>query len=457
MTSPRIPPGPKAGIISLGCPKNLVDTEYLMGVLRESGWGFVGDPSEADLIVVNTCAFIEEAVRESREAVAEALAWKKRRGARVIVAGCLVNRFGRRLERDYPDADLFLRPGSILLLGSWLQASRPARRLPGGTLGLIPPAGQARALTTGAYAYLKISDGCDNRCHYCLIPSIRGRHRSRPLAAVVEEARGLIAAGAREINLVAQDITRWSGGRGAAGRLPSLVRDLAALPGDFRLRLLYLHPARLSEETIELVAGGGKVLPYADLPIQHASDRVLAAMNRPYTRRVLDRAYAAVRRRAPGAALRTTVMVGYPGEGKREFSSLLDFIAGHPFENLGAFVFSPQEGTPAALLPGRIEPAEARERYDRLMSLQADIAGKLWAGRVGRMTEALLLEPSGSGKTRWTGRTAWQAPEVDGLAILSGRGFPGEWAQVVVTGHGAYDLEGRIVPRSAGRGPRKGA
>ena len=340
---------PLAGVVSLGCSKNLVDTEYLVGGLGAGGWGLVPERENADLLLVNTCAFIGPAVEESHEAIAAAVAWKaKRAGRLVVVAGCMVNRFADELATRYPAVDLLLAPKQIPRLGEWL-ALQPPRPLRLGSPGraFLPSGSLDRSLTTGPWAYLKISDGCSNCCHYCLIPSIRGPHASRTRAAVLDEARALIDAGVRELNLVGQDITRFGEGRRGGGLAP-LVRAVAALPGDFRVRLLYLHPERVDEEIIGLFAETPKLCAYLDIPIQHASGRVLERMNRRYARRDLERLFSTLRERIPGVALRTTVMVGYPGEGKREFAELLSFLRAHPFENLGAFVFSAQPGTKAA-------------------------------------------------------------------------------------------------------------
>ncbi|MHB8834153.1 MAG: MiaB/RimO family radical SAM methylthiotransferase [Candidatus Methylomirabilia bacterium] len=437
---------PLAGVVSLGCSKNLVDTEYLVGGLGAGGWGLVPEREKADLLLINTCAFIGPAIEESHEAIADAVAWKaKRAGRLVVVAGCMVNRFAGELAARYPAVDLLLAPKQIPRLGEWL-ALAPPRPVRLGSPGraFLPSGALDRSLTTGPWAYLKISDGCSNCCHYCLIPSIRGPHASRSRAAVLDEARALIDAGVREINLVGQDTTRF-GERRRGGGLAALVRAVAALPGDFRIRLLYLHPERVGEEIIGLFSETPKLCAYLDIPIQHASGRVLKGMNRRYARRDLEKLFSALRRRIPGVALRTTVMVGYPGEGKREFAELLAFLRAHPCENLGAFVFSPQPGTKAATLPGAAPAGEAEARYHAVMTLQAELASDLWSARVGRTTEALLLGPEPGRTTLWRARTPWQAPEVDGQIRVRGRGEAGSWTAVRVTGAGAYDLEGKIV------------
>jgi ribosomal protein S12 methylthiotransferase len=435
-----------AGVVSLGCSKNLVDTEYLVGGLGAGGWGVVPDPGRADLLLVNTCAFIGPAVEESREAIAQGERWKAaRRGRTLVVAGCMVSRFGGCLQDAFPGVDLFLQPRQIPRLGEWLALPRPRpRTMARGGKAFLPGGGLDRTLTTGPYAYLKISDGCSNRCHYCLIPSIRGPHRSRSAAAVLDEARALADAGVAEIDLVGQDITRFGEGRRGGG-LPGLVRAIAALPGDFRLRMLYLHPDRVDDAILGLFAAAPKLCPYLDVPIQHASRRVLAAMNRGYGPRELGRLFDGVRRRVPGVALRTTVMVGYPGEGRREFRELLAFLRSHPFENLGAFVFSPQPGTRAAALTGAAPREEAEARYHEVMSQQAGLSARLWAARVGQETEALLVSPAPGRKTVWQARTPWQAPEVDGGVVVRGAGAPGTWVRVAITGSSAYDLAGRVL------------
>ena len=437
---------PLAGVVSLGCSKNLVDTEYLVGGLGASGWGLVPERNDADLLLINTCAFIGPAVEESHEAIADAVAWKAQRAGRlVVVAGCMVNRFAEELTTRYPAVDLLLAPKQIPRLGAWLALPAPRpRRLGSPGRAFLPGRDLDRSLTTGPWSYLKISDGCSNRCHYCLIPAIRGPHASRTRAAVVEEARALVEAGVRELNLVGQDITRFGEGRRGGGLAP-LVRAIAALPGDFRIRLLYLHPERVDEEIVELVAGTPKLCAYLDVPIQHASGRVLERMNRRYGRPELEQLFSRLRERIPGVALRTTVLVGYPGEGKREFAELLAFLRAHPFENLGAFVFSPQPGTKAATMSGAAPAAEAEERYHQVMTLQAELSLDLWSARIGETTEALLLAPEPGRATIWSGRTPWQAPEVDGRIRVRGRGEVGTWVAVRVTDAGAYDLEGKIV------------
>jgi ribosomal protein S12 methylthiotransferase len=441
-----------AGVISLGCSKNLVDTEFLMGGLAGCGWAFSPESEDADLLLVNTCSFLEASVEESRDAIEEAVRWKGEREGRVaVVAGCLVSRFAGELEEIFPGVDLFLLPGQIERLPEWLALPHPRpRRFRGGGPSYLPKSGSGRVVTSPFWAYLKISDGCDNRCSYCLIPQIRGGHRSRTLRSVREEAASLIEAGAREINLIGQDITRWSGGKGVPD-LPRLVKSLAALPGDFRLRLLYLHPSRVDERLCRTMAESSKVFPYLDIPIQHASDGILKKMNRPYGRRRLEEMYVLLRRRIPGVALRTTVMVGYPGEGRREFEELLEFLRAHPFENLGSFVFSPEEGTAAASQRKKVSLEEAAERREEVMSLQQELAADLWKGRRGAVTEALILEPLEGEEKACLGRTAWQAPEVDGHVVVRGAGTPGELARVKVTGSGSYDLEGEIM--GADRGP----
>ena len=443
---------PLAGIISLGCSKNLVDTEYLMGGLARSGWGFTPTKGKADLLLVNTCSFLEASVEESQTAIEEALRWKKRRRGRiVVVAGCIVSRFGRELERAHPKVDLFLLPGQIPRLSGWLGSPPPRPRiLSGGGPSYLPRQGEERIVTSAFWSYLKVSDGCTNRCSYCLIPTIRGEHRSRSLRSLRLEARSLVAAGMREINLVGQDLTRWGEDRRGGG-LVQLVKGLASLPGDFRLRLLYLHPSRVDGEIARLLAGGEKVFPYLDMPIQHASTRVLKAMNRHYGRPGLERIHSMLRRLAPGIALRTTVMVGYPGEGRREFRELLGFLRDFPFENLGAFVFDPQEGTPASRLEKKVRPEEARDRYRAVMEQQQSLSAELWKGRRGSETEALAIYPADKAGTRWIGRTAWQAPEVDGQIVIEGTARPGSLVPVRITGSSAYDLKGVILQEKTPR------
>jgi ribosomal protein S12 methylthiotransferase len=430
-----------AGIISLGCSKNLVDTEFLMGRLADEGYGFSPLFEEADLVIVNTCGFLDASVEESRGAIEEALQWKRDRGGTVVVAGCLVNRARRELEERFPEVDLFLHPGAIDNLPSLLSGSEASGRAETEERSYLPPGDAGRVLTASGWAYLKISDGCDNRCSYCLIPGLRGGHRSRTSEEIVGEARSLIEAGVREINLVGQDLTRWRE-RGTGARLTELVREISVLPGAFRLRLLYLHPSRIDRELADTIAETAKVFPYLDLPIQHANDEVLRGMNRPYGRRALEDLYRMLRDTIPGVALRTTVMTGFPGEGEKEFAELMSFLRACPFENLGAFVFSPEKGTPAYDSGGRVDPAVAGERYEQILEQQQALSAELWKRRTGSVTEALVLE--GCGEDGCSGRTAWQAPEVDGGIVLKGDAAPGDLVLARITDSGRYDLEGLI-------------
>lgn len=434
----------RVSVVSLGCSKNRVDTEFLMGALDADGWSFGAEIGDAGLILVNTCAFLDSAVAEAEATIDEVLAARSR-GSRVVVAGCLVNRLGARIARRFPGVDLFMRPGGYAAFGRWLAGGGGGGATPCGRgHGFLPSVDSNRLVTTGPWAYLKIADGCDNRCGYCLIPRLRGGHRSRSLTAVLAEAEALAQGGVREINLVGQDITRW---RGRGGRdLAVLVERLASLPVDIRLRLLYLHPARFDDRLINVMAAEPHVWPYADLPIQHADDRVLRLMHRPYGREMLARLVDRLRLRVPGIALRTTVMVGYPGEGKDAFNRLRRFLREHPFDNLGVFAFSPQPGTPAFDLPDRVDPDTALERYHLLMGDQASRAAELWKERRGSVVEALLIEPVEGERDAWLARTCWQAPEVDGVTVLRGRGKPGSLVRARVTGSDTYDLEGVIEP-----------
>jgi ribosomal protein S12 methylthiotransferase len=427
------------GVVSLGCSKNLVDTEFMLGRLVDDGWEVTPDHHRADLLIVNTCAFVAPAVRESEETIARLLRGKARRpGTRVVVAGCLVNRSAPDLVSRFPAVDVFLPPDRIGELGLLLDGTPQGCAVAAGGRGFLPGRDARRLLTTAPWAFLKISDGCDNRCAYCLIPAIRGPHRSRGLSGILDEAAGLISSGVRELNLVGQDLTRWRSGRKV---LEDLLGALDRLPGDFRIRLLYLHPSRVTASLAAAMAEHPKVLPYLDMPIQHADDRVLEAMGRPYRGKDLRRIYRLLRETVPGIALRTTVMVGHPGEGRREFQVLGDFLEECPFENLGCFAYSPQAGTPSADREA-VSPGTAARRRRKVMLRQEEISASLWSGRVGRTVEALILSPL-RGRSLWLGRAAWQAPEVDGSCLVRGRCRPGEWSAVTVTGARTYDLEAR--------------
>ncbi|NMX22419.1 30S ribosomal protein S12 methylthiotransferase RimO [Dissulfurirhabdus thermomarina] len=436
---------PRLYVVSLGCAKNQVDTEVALGAIeREGGFDLTDRPETADLLVVNTCAFIERAVSESIEAVLET-AEMKRPGQRLVVMGCLVQRYGEALLRELPEVDAFLGtegpaglPGLVRRLAAGegpLLDLAPAGRLP-----LSAP----RFLTTPPWrAWLRVAEGCDNRCTYCLIPRIRGPLRPVPLPDLVAEARDLEERGVKELTLVAQDLTAY---RDGGSDLAALLRRLLAETGIAWIRLLYLHPNGINSNLLKIIADNPRICPYLDVPVQHASDRILARMGRRYRRRDLDALLGRIREHLPEAALRTTVMVGFPGEGEDDFEALLEFVERWRFDHLGAFAYSDEEGAPSGALGGKVARDVAARRLDRVMSLQAGIAAERNRRRVGRVEEVLVEGVSRETDLLLEGRTRYQAPDVDGVVyITAGRAEAGGLVPVKITGAHTYDLVGEIV------------
>ena len=440
------------GLITLGCAKNAVDSEYMLADLERLGFTPVEDLALAEAVVVNTCAFIGPARGESVETVLEAARLKESGRCRVLaVVGCLTQRYRERLGKLLPEVDLLVGVGTEQRsLGQRLAEAlgmEPAS-------GCLPELPARRVETAGkGWAYLKIAEGCDNRCSYCAIPLIRGTLASRPADEIVAEALYLQGLGVREINLIGQDITAWgadrpSGARGLAGLVERLLAE-TSLPW---IRLLYAHPAHLERRLLELMAAESRLLPYLDIPVQHASDRVLERMGRRGSRRMILEKIELARSLVPGVALRTTVLVGFPGERKTDFEQLLEFIEQVRFDRLGGFVYSKEEDTAAAGWRDSVPGAEKERRLAAVLELQREISAELNAGRVGARLPVLVEreveagEPGGDG-WRWAGRSPAHAPEVDGCVYLNSgdRGAktqvaPGRIVPAVITAADDYDL-----------------
>ncbi|MGE4504401.1 MAG: 30S ribosomal protein S12 methylthiotransferase RimO [Desulfovibrionaceae bacterium] len=408
--------GVRVWVVSLGCPKNRVDTERMLGSLGGSPLP-VEHPEEAELVLVNTCGFIRPAVEESLSVIFEALGRIEDASPRPVVAvtGCLVSRYGTELAQEMPEVDLWL---DTRRLDAWPEMVAVA-------LGREPALAPGRRLSTGpGHAYLKIGEGCSHNCAFCTIPSIRGPHRSTPLAQLLDEAEALVDEGVPELVVVGQDVTAWGPDLRSGEGLPELVDALAAIRGLRWLRLMYLYPAGLTDDVLAFLAEVGEpLLPYFDIPLQHAHPDILRAMGRPFARdprRVIDR----VRSHFAEPALRTSLIVGYPGETDTHFEALCDFVREVRFQNLGVFAFEPEEGTPAVELPGQVPDDVKRERRDRLMAIQADISLELLEERVGERLDVLVEAPHPEWDGLYTGRAWFQAPEVDGVVYLSSQGGP---------------------------------
>ena len=427
-------------MVSLGCPKNQVDAEQMLGVLAGSGFEITSEQSEADVIVVNTCGFIESAKEESIEAILEAARMKQHgRCSKVIIAGCLAQRYRDDLLKELPEADAVIGTAGIGRIGEICREALGGheRVLEVGAPAMVY--GLPRLSTTPRhYRYLKIAEGCGNRCSYCAIPIIRGNFTSRPRASILDEARRLVNEGARELILLAQDSTAYRDGE---ADLSVLLKDLARTPGIEWVRLMYAYPGRISKELIAVMDGEEKICKYLDIPIQHFDDKVLAAMNRRGTSEDIRRTIEQLRKRIPGIALRTSLIVGFPGETGAAFNRLLSFVKEAEFEHLGVFTYSPEEGTAACGLKPRVPAEIAAERLSRIMKAQAKISFRKNRAQIGETRRVLV---DGMEDMALIGRLQSQAPEIDGLVYLSETDAePGEFVDVTITDATEYDLMGK--------------
>ena len=433
-------------LLSLGCPKNRVDSEVMAGGLCAQGWEVVSAPEDADLLLVNTCSFIADAKQESVDAIIELAEVKAAApGRRLVVAGCLVQQHGRDMAPDLPEVDLFIGAGQAGDLPQLLDglASGRAPRLVAREGGdcFLPEAGAPRFLADASHrAYVKISDGCSRSCAYCTIPAIKGPRRDRDPAEVVDEVSRLAADGVREVTLIGQDISRFQGRDG----LVELLDGLDRVPGLAWVRLLYLFPDGLSDALLDRLGASGKLLPYVDVPVQHVDDCVLRAMRRATSEAAVRSAVARVRTAVPGAALRTTVITGFPGEDEAAFAKLLAFVEEGHFRHLGAFAYSLEEGTAAAGLGGQVPPAVAAARRDQILEAQRPVSRRWNEADVGRTVDVLVEGPSPEHDWVLTGRTAAQAPEIDGITYLElCDASPGAVVSCEVTDATDYDLVAR--------------
>jgi len=428
----------KIALISLGCPKNLVDSERILALLGERNHTLVADPREADAVIVNTCAFLGAAVDEAREHIAELTRMKSvRPRLKILVTGCLAQRTPELL-RDDGAIDGVIGAGDPMRVAEALEemaaGARPVEVRPETFLTARPA---PRLVLTSPYAYLKVSEGCDNRCHYCLIPQLRGQLRSVPVRALVREAGQLAGLGVRELVLVAQDTTAYGVDLKDGTSLPKLLKQLVKLDIP-RLRILYAYPSRVTDDLLSVMAGERKICRYLDIPLQHAHPEILGKMKRP----VIDyeKLVRKLRRAVPELHLRTTFMVGFPGEEERHFQYLRDFIKEMRFERLGVFSYSREAGTPAYYFPGQVPEEVKEERRRILMMSQECISKEIQGAKKGRIYPVLIERKE---KGRYAGRTEFDAPEIDGSVYVTGRGLkPGEFRDVRIIRADAHDLYG---------------
>ena len=438
----------KLNIISLGCSKNLVDSEVMGGEICARGMTIVETPHDADVVIVNTCGFIQPAKEEAIEVILTMAAEKKKRPLKLIVAGCLAQRYAKSLLTEIPEVDLFVGVGEVGRITDHLQgltAAKPRRKAVISKPDFLMTSRHERILSSNSVtAYLKISDGCSNCCTYCAIPSIRGKARSRKPDDILIEAQSLIRRGVKEIILIGQDTTAYGRDLKARPKLSNLLGDLAALPGLSWLRLLYAHPAHITADVLEAIASHPNICRYLDLPIQHIDNTILTAMNRKVTAARISEILTEARNILPDVALRTSIIVGFPGETENRFERLLDFVRRARFDHLGVFTYSCEEGTKAFDLLSRISEKEKERRRDAVLSEQADISHSINATLIGSMQDVLIEEPSERKGYAFVGRSRRQAPEIDGVTYIKDKNLKiGDIVTCKITSADHYDLYGK--------------
>ncbi len=441
----------KVGFLSLGCPKNLVDSEVMLGLLEGGGHVVTASQEEAEIIVVNTCGFIDRAKQESIDAILE-MAQQKISGKcrRLIVAGCLVERYRDEIQAQIPEVDAVVGTNEIpRILDLCRETSEPPPQYETRELFLYSDT-HPRLLTTPSHtAYVKIAEGCDHPCTFCVIPQMRGGFRSRPIDSVAREAERLAAAGVKEINLVGQDTTMYGWDFGNRRGLADLIRRLGRIPDLGWIRFLYAYPNNIYDDLLDAIAETPKACKYIDVPLQHASRQVLKRMKRGGNRGSLGRLVERIRERVPGAVVRTTMIVGFPGETEEDFQQLLEFVKETEFDRLGAFAYSDEEHAESRLLDGKVDDGVKALRQRRLMKLQASISKKRNRRLLGQTLPVLLEGPSRDSDLLWEGRLSTQAPEIDGVVYITDgvteQTRPGEIRQVRIEKAHEHDLVGVVV------------
>src|SRR5436190_520885 len=448
---------PKVGFISLGCPKNLVDSEVMMGQLKQNGFEITSEAEEADTVVVNTCGFIDSAKKESIEAILEAARLKTEgKAQRLIVAGCLVERYRDELKAQMPEVDAFIGTSQINDILAVCDPNTNLRALP-----VIPLGNQSatylydestpRVLATPShYAFIKIAEGCDRPCAFCFIPQMRGHFRSRRFGSIVAEAQQLAEEGVKELVLVAQDSSRYGEDLGKQDALAHLLRELSHTERIEWVRVMSTYPTHISDAFLDVLAEEPKAVQYLDMPLQHASQNVLKLMKRGGNRNSLERLIERVRKRVPGIAVRTTFITGFPGETEEDFNELLMFVKTVEFDRVGVFTYSDERGTPAFDLPHKVDPKIGRRRRDQLMKEQSRIAKRKHQEMIGRTVRVMFEGESTESDLLWQGRMETQAPDIDGCVLINDvpetfTPAAGELVNVLITEGLDYDMLGRVV------------
>ena len=438
----------KVGFVSLGCSKNLTDTEVMLRKLHDAGYEITPDETEAEIIVINTCGFIESAKQESIDNILD-LAWLKKNGKckHIIATGCLVERYREEVMKEMPEVDALIGVGSLVDIVDAVKAVQRGEKYTSFRDKNTSSLSEERLLTTPEHtAYLKIAEGCDNLCTYCAIPSIRGKFRSRTVEDIVREAKELEALGVKELNLIAQDTTRYGLDIYGEYSLARLVRALTAETSIPWIRLLYCYPDKITDELIAELRDNPRLVKYMDIPIQHISDKILRAMNRHGGKALIRETVAKLRREVPGIVLRTTAMVGFPGEDESDFEELCLFVKEARFDRFGAFTFSPEEGTPAAEMEGQIEEQTKQDRYDILMQTQLTITEEQNEQKIGQTVE-VICEGFDTVAEIHYGRSAADAPDVDGKVYFTAkkRVPAGRFVKVLISEALDYDLVGEAT------------
>ena len=447
----------KVGFISLGCPKNLVDSEVMMGQLKHHGYQITSDAADADTVVVNTCGFIDSAKRESIDTILEAAQLKTNGQAkRLIVAGCLVERYRDELKAEIPEVDAFIGTNQINDILAVCDPHTNTRSLPVVPLGnqsatyLYDESTPRLLATPSHYAFVKIAEGCDRPCAFCFIPQMRGHFRSRRFGSIIAEAHQLAEEGVKEIILVAQDSSRYGEDLGKQDALARLLRELSHVDGIEWVRVMYTYPTHISDAFLDVLAEEPKAVKYLDMPLQHASQNVLKLMKRGGNRASLERLIERVRKRVPGIAVRTTFIAGFPGETEKDFEELSSFVKSVEFDRVGVFTYSDEEGTPAFDLTEKVPQRTAARRRNSLMKAQARISQRKNRARVGEVVQVLFEGESKESELLWQGRMETQAPDIDGCVLITD--VPdgvlpavGELVSVEITEGHEYDLIGRII------------
>ena len=431
-------------LVSLGCAKNLVDSEVMLGRIGQAGGAITTDPVDAEIIVINTCSFIESAVNESIDAILELSKYKQNGNCqKLIVTGCLPERYREQIESALPEVDLFLGTGAYDQIVAAIKDTSDVNKclLPDPDHTVLTGSFSQRMVSTGYMAYVKIAEGCSRGCTYCIIPKLRGRQKSRPADDILAEARELIHSGIKELNLVAQDTSNYGCDLAPPANLAQLLDRLASLSDAVWIRFLYGHPESVNTSIVQTVASHPNICSYYDVPVQHASSRILKLMGRHYTRRDLIEMFDNIRRHDPEAALRTTVIVGFPGETDKDFQTLVSFVESVQFDHLGVFTYSDASDLASHRLSNHVSTSVAQGRYEELMARQKDLSLENNRKYIGRILPALIETQLQDGQ--YIGRSAFQAPEVDGVTYIDGNALPlGAIMPVKITKALDYDLLG---------------